>query len=331
MLFYLVTIPIAFLLDLLIGDPRCFYHPVCFIGAMITRFEALTRHYIKNEYIAGTVTVILVCGITVSLVLGFMGLGYWVYGVKGMVIIQIMGYYFGFSIKALKQAAYDVINGLKSDGIEGGRKTVAMLVSRETSQMNEEQVCSSTIESVAENSVDGIIAPMFFAAIGGVPLLWLYKAISTCDSMIGYKNETYMKFGRFAAKLDDVVNYIPARIGLIILSVSALFVKLSPRDCLLIALRDAKYDDSPNSGLSEAGAAGALQCRLGGTAIYDGEIHKKTPFGEEFPSPTINDIKRMVHLMLASSFVTLGAVILFRVELLRFLSRDVPTFFSLLF
>ena len=210
----LFTLPAGFLLDLLMGDPRWLYHPVCLIGKLISVLEKGIRKVFpkseKGELAGGVLEVILVCLITFLVPFGIIHLLYkWNFWVGFVLETFWCGQL--LATKSLKDESMKVYDRLKNGTIEEARYAVSMIVGRDTQSLTEEGVTKAAVETVAENSSDGIIAPMLYMAIGGIPLMFLYKGINTMDSMLGYKNDKYLYFGRCAAKLDDVANYIPAR------------------------------------------------------------------------------------------------------------------------
>lgn len=295
-----LEIGIAFILDLILGDPLWFPHPVRAIGWLISCLENITRKLFSNKKLAGFFTGILVLSITVVFVWGSTWLAGKINSFLG-IAVEIIWIYLGLSTKSLADAALPVFKALSEGDIVEGRKYVSYIVSRNTEELNEEELSRATIETVAENTVDGIITPLFFALLGGAPAMWLFKAASTCDSMIGYKNERYLEFGNFSARFDDLLNYIPARISWILFPIGALFTGLSASNCWKIATRDHMHHDSPNAGIPEAAISGALEIRLGGPTVYNGKLKEKEYFGGEFNPPVKGDIKKSIILMRATS------------------------------
>jgi len=293
---HIIDIYIAFTIDAVIGDPRWFPHPVRGVGTLIKALESITVKLFGRNRFAGTVTGVATVAITALFVYYSIYFANIADESAGW-IVKIFWLWAGFSCRSLANSAEDVLKELKAGNICEARKALSMIVGRDTEQLNEMEISRAVIETVSENSVDGIISPLFFAAIGGAPLLWAFKAISTCDSMIGYKNERYIKFGTFSAKLDDAANYIPARLSIILYTFSALLGGYDAATTYKTAQRDAKIHSSPNAGIPEAATAGALHISLGGDTIYGGVKHKKELFGKEFPPPTINDIAKSIDLM----------------------------------
>lgn len=294
---------VAYLLDLMIGDPRWLPHPVQGIGRLIRDLEPPLRRYFPHERTAGTLLVLLVIGITV----GTVCLTLWAAALAGPwcgSTVSVVWLYFGLATRSLWSHTRQIDRDLARGDLAAARRSVSRIVGRDTANLNSSEVSRATVESIAESTVDGILAPLFFIALGGAPLLWLFKAASTCDSMIGYRNERYIRFGTFGARLDDVLNYLPARLGFLLFPIAAFTAGESPRACWLIARRDHTHHDSPNAGIPEAAMAGALQIRLGGPTVYDGEVAHKEFFGAEFRIPEPHDISRALRIMLLTSLLS---------------------------
>lgn len=208
--------------------------------------------------------------------------------------------------KSLKTESMKVYDRLKNGTIEEARYAVSMIVGRDTQELTEEGVTKAAVETIAENSSDGIIAPMFYMAIGGIGLMFLYKGINTMDSMLGYKNEKYLYFGRFAAKLDDVANYIPARISGWLMAFATVFVGMDTKNAIKIYRRDKHNHASPNSAQTEAAMAGALGIQLAGNAYYFGKLYEKPTIGDKIREVETEDIKRANSLLYATCFLGLA-------------------------
>lgn len=299
---------IAFVLDLIIGDPECFPHPVRAIGALINLLEKLTRKVFRNERIAGTITGLITVLAAGGAVYGSLEVAKFANPLAGR-ILNILWLYMGLSARSLSDSALRIRKHLVKGDMKEARKSLSVIVGRDTENLDENGISRATIESVAENTVDGILSPIFFAAIGGTcfgaPLMWIFKAISTCDSMIGHKDERYIRFGTFSARLDDAANFIPARLCYILFPVAAFLTGKSPVSSFKIAIRDSGYHDSPNAGIPEAAAAGALRICLGGTTIYDGIPHEKKNFGGEFSPPDRRHIVSTLQIMWVSAILML--------------------------
>ncbi len=311
---FAVDLIFAFGLDLMIGDPEWFHHPVRFIGTLINRLERTTRRLFPNERVAGTITGLLTVIITALVVYATIRLANFADPVLGR-IAGIVWMFLGLSSRSLADSAIRISEDLYREDLPAARKSLSCIVGRDTDRLNENEISRGTIESVAENTVDGILTPLFFAFIGSfvpfcaAPMMWAFKAMSTCDSMIGHKDEKYIRFGTFSARLDDVANYVPARLCYILFPLASFILYYSPDKCFLVALRDSKHHDSPNAGIPEAATAGALEVRLGGMTYYDGLPHEKKPFGPEFLPPGKLHIMRSVRLMWTVTVLMLAAII----------------------
>ncbi len=296
---------LGFLIDCLLGDPIFPWpHPVVLIGKLISRSEKLLRRIFpksdRGQFLAGTVMAVFVSLLTAALVFailfGCWMLHPWVYfAVSSLMCWRI------FAAKCLKDEAKKVVGKLGREGLEAGRNQVAMLVGRDTENLTEEQVLKATVETVAENTSDGVIAPLFWMMLGGAVGGFFYKAINTMDSMVGYKNEKYLYFGRFAAKLDDVVNYIPARLSALGMILSAAILGFDPKNAFRIWRRDRRKHASPNSAQTESACAGALHIELGGNASYFGKLYEKPTIGDPDRSIEQDDVARACRLMYGDS------------------------------
>lgn len=301
---------LAVVIDTLIGDPNSKYHPVALMGKLIDVLDKLLR---KDS---ATPPTKLVCGfILVAIMLGFCyGLIHYVLlGLQMiktpewlMILIQAVILSFMISPKSLAKAGNEIYDELIKNDLDEARKKVNYIVSRDVNQMDEKDITRATVETVAENIVDGIISPLFFFFIGGLPLAVLYRAANTMDAMIAYKNDKYLYFGRTAARVDDVLNFIPARITGILLIVIAFFQKLDYKNAFKMMMRDAKKHPSPNGGYSEATVAGALGIRLGGVNFYFGHQTFRAYMGEPIHQLRPEHIKQTIKLMYGVS--TLFAV-----------------------
>ena len=311
MIYYsMAALGAGFILDLIIGDPRWLYHPVCLIGNLIAFLEKILRKIFpktnKGELAAGIVEVILVClfsGGIPYLILHFLyGVSVW----AGLVLETFWCYQL-LATKSLKTESMKVYDRLKNGTLDEARYAVSMIVGRDTQSLTEEGVTKAAVETVAENSSDGIIAPMFYMAIGGVWLMFLYKGINTMDSMLGYKNDKYLYFGRCAAKLDDVANFIPARISGLLMVAATVFVKMDTKNAAKIYRRDRRNHASPNSAQTEAAMAGALDVQLAGNAYYFGKLYEKPTIGDAIRPVEVEDIRRSNRLLYATAI--LGVVV----------------------
>lgn len=305
--YYASALMAGFLLDLLIGDPRWLYHPVIFIGKTISFFERNIRRRFPatphGELAGGVLLVLLtlvVSGGIPVVILAVTGrihpLLQWAAG--AFLCYQLL------AMKCLKDESMKVYHALKTGTLEDGRHAVSMIVGRDTQALDEKGVIKAAVETVAENFSDGVLAPMFYMVIGGPVLMFLYKGINTMDSMVGYKNDRYLYFGRCAARLDDAANFIPSRLAGIMLILAAYLGNFSGKDAKRIFLRDRKKHASPNSAQTESAAAGALQIQLAGNAYYFGKLHEKQFVGDPIREIQVEDIRRMNKLMYLASIMS---------------------------
>ena len=304
----LFALLLGFLLDLLLGDPRWLPHPIRAIGALIAGLEKLLRKiFPKNqggEMAGGVALVILVLALSG----GFTLLVLWLCGKVGLWLRFLAETILCFQLlatRSLKGESMKVYKALKAGDLEGARCAVSMIVGRDTQRLDEAGVARAAVETVAENASDGVIAPLIFLAIGGAPLGMVYKAVNTMDSMVGYKNDRYLWFGRCAAKLDDLVNFIPARLAGLLMCLGAGFSGFDAPNALRIFRRDRKNHKSPNSAHTEAAAAGALHIQLGGANYYFGKLVDKPTIGDPDHPVEPLDIVRVNRLMYATAFLAL--------------------------
>ncbi len=298
-----LKIIVAYFLDLLIGDPRWFPHPVKKIGKLITFLEKWLRILILNQRIAGIILSIIVVGLTYVAIFFAVHISSYINKWVGFTIESFL-VFTTFSTKDLGKEANEVYQALKIDNLELARKKLSMIVGRDTENLSEDEIIRATIETVAENGIDGVISPLFYAALGGAPLALAYKAVNTLDSMVGYKNEQYIYFGWFSAKLDDIANYVPARISALLIPVVSFILRKRGRGAWRTILQDGNKSPSPNAGIAEAGFAGALGIQLGGTVSYQGEKSYKPLIGERLRGKEREDIPRAIYLMYGLSLVT---------------------------
>jgi len=300
----------AFALDLIIGDPERLLHPVRLIGRAITSGESLARNLPLGEKTQGAVlAILLTLSVFITVDLGLKISGH-VSGLLQWFISAILLYY-GLSLKCLGDEARSVKKALVENGIEAGRQRVSRLVGRDTDSLDTAGVTKATIETIAENLVDGVLSPFFFGALGGPALCMSYKAINTLDSMIGYKTGRYLEFGTWGARLDDIANYIPARLSVAVISLASPLVGGSkPWYVWKIALSDGQKHSSPNSGLPEAAFAATLGLRLSGPSRYHGKLVDRPIIHADGREPVIQDIDSAVRLLYISSFLFIGAALL---------------------
>lgn len=295
---------LGFLIDLALGDPRWLYHPVRIIGNSISFLEKQLRRRFpetpQGERCAGKVLVILICAGTVLVPLLILLAAFQIHPVLGVAAETFFCYQM-LATKSLKDESMRVYQELKKEDLEGARYAVSMIVGRDTKELSKEGVTKAAVETVAENTSDGIIAPLFYMAVGGPVLMFLYKGINTMDSMIGYKNDKYLNFGRAAAKLDDLANYIPARLSAWLMIAGAYLLRMNGKKGKEIYLRDRYNHASPNSAQTEAVMAGALEIQLAGDAYYFGKLHKKPFIGDAIRKVEPEDIVRANQLLYISA------------------------------
>ncbi|XJS10954.1 adenosylcobinamide-phosphate synthase CbiB [Aerococcaceae bacterium WGS1372] len=302
----IISVFIAYLLDLVLADPYSWPHPVKLMGNYINYYLKRSNYQLKSrkqQIRIGVCLNLSLLAITVFTSLFFIMMGYQINNYLGW-MIEIYLIYSCFSCKGLVIEARKVRNELSEGGLVQGRKQVAMIVGRNTENLTEEEIVKATIETVAENTSDGFVAPllyiMIFGPIGGL----CYKAINTLDSMVGYKQSPYTYVGYFSAKLDDYANWLPARITWLLLILSSFILGLDWRNAIKIGLRDRRNHSSLNSAYPESVVAGALRIQLGGTHEYYGETVYKPTIGEAEKVAALKDIDRVNHMLLSTSILS---------------------------
>ena len=302
----LLSIYTGYALDLIIGDPYSFPHPVRYIGKLISIVEKQIRKITSSDKglkIAGFFLWFIVVGATfgiTTLVLQLFKFNKLAYFIVNTILI-----YTTLATKCLKDESVKIYKVLKTGYLEKSRIQLSYIVGRDTTNLNEKEIVRATVETVAENTVDGIIAPLFYGFIGGAPLAMAYKAVNTLDSTVGYKNDKYYYLGFASAKIDDIANYIPARLGVILLPLGSLFTGFNFKDALKIGIRDRKNHKSPNCAFSEGAVAGALGIQLGGTNVYFGKEVYKPTIGDKTREIEIEDIVRTNKIMYSSSIISI--------------------------
>lgn len=304
----MMALALGFLIDLLIGDPHWMYHPVRLIGALIAKTEKKLSEWFPKTDVgqlsAGILLVIVVVLVStfVPWLLLFLSGKISIY--FEFFLMTVMSYQL-LATKSLKTESMKVYNELEQGDIKGARYAVSMIVGRDTENLTEEEVTKAAVETIAENTSDGIIAPLLFMAIGGPVAGFFYKSINTMDSMVGYKNERYLYLGRAAAKLDDIVNYIPARLSAYFMIVATEFTSFDGKEAYRIYKRDRYNHTSPNSAHTEAVMAGALGVQLAGDAYYFGKLHKKPKIGDSRRAIEPADIKNANQLLYLTASIAL--------------------------
>lgn len=309
---YAAELLAAFALDFVLGDPRGFPHPVRLLGAVLNRAGNLARRRIPDPFLAGLVATCVTLCAAAALVAGTIILANAFWPGLGRVA-RIVWLYLGLATRSLDREARAVLHHLEAGDTAKAREALAGIVGRNTTELTEPDIVTATIETVAENTVDGVLAPAFYALIGGPVLMWIFKAISTADSMIGHR--TFRSFGRFAARLDDAANFLPARACFLLFPVASTFTGFDGAAALHVMRRDHARHDSPNAGIPEAAMAGALHARLGGTAVYGETMASKGPFGSEFPPPAQAQVEGALSIMWTVSLLGLIAGALLRAGL----------------
>ncbi|MFH1217844.1 MAG: adenosylcobinamide-phosphate synthase CbiB [Pseudomonadota bacterium] len=294
---------LALLLDAMLGDPRRLPHPVRLIGALAAGVENSCRRIFSRERLAGIAAVVVVLAVTGGAGWGLIRLAAFFHPLAGDVV-GVLLLYFCFAARDLADHSRAVHRALDAGDVELAKKKVAMIVGRDTEFLDEAGIVRATVESVAENIVDGVTAPLFYAFIGGPVGALLYKAINTLDSIFGYKNERYLRFGWAAARLDDAANFLPARLSGLIVVAAAFLTGLNGRRAWRIFLRDRLAHASPNSGHTEAAVAGALGLQLGGVNLYFGKPVEKPSIGNPLVAPQALHISRANRLLAATTVLT---------------------------
>ena len=311
-----LSVFVGFGLDCLLGDPLGRAHPVVLMGKLISFLENQLRPQFpktpQGERTAGTIMALIVplvsAGVGLLLLLLAWRIHPWVY-----LILSSFLCWQCFAARCLMTEAKKVVTCLEQQGLGAGRRQVSMLVGRDTENLTEEQVVKAAVETVAENTSDGVVAPLFWMALFGAVGGLFYKAVNTMDSMVGYKNDRYLHFGRFAAKFDDVVNFIPARLSALAMIASAFLLRLDGQNAWRIWRRDRRKHASPNSAQPESACAGALRVQLGGSASYFGKLYEKPTIGDPIRPIERGDVDRACQLLYGTSVLLLlvfGAIVL---------------------
>lgn len=312
----LIAVIIGFILDLIFGDPYSLPHPVRFIGNLISFLERFLRGKIKSEYVSGVILSIIVITISTGIPLLILIVAQYISPYLRLVIESFMCYQI-LATASLKKESMKVYYSLDKGDLNEARKNLSMIVGRDVESLDEKNVAKAAVETVAENTSDGIIAPLVFMIIGGAPLGFLYKSINTMDSMIGYKNEKYINFGRFAAKLDDVVNYIPSRISAYIMIISSFLLRMNYKGSIKVYKRDRYNHASPNSAQTESVCAGALSIQLAGDAYYFGKLYKKPTIGDDLRPINKRDIVLSNKLMYATAIISLIIFVFIKLSIIN--------------
>ena len=299
----------AYLIDRVVGDPRSLPHPVVIIGWWISRLEWLIRTCVKQEKhlkAAGVLFPLLIVAGSYAVV--------WLIVWAGALVSPWLSFALSawlisttIATKGLADAGLEIMRHLQAGDIPAARRSLSMVVGRDTERLDESEICRGAVETVAENIVDAIVSPLIYAAIGGAPLAMAYRATNTLDSMVGYKNEKYRNLGWASARFDDVANYIPARLTALLLLAASWLLRLDVRQSWQIIRRDAHLHPSPNSGLPEAAVAGALGVQLGGLNTYQGVPSHRARLGDAHRPLCPDDVRMTVRMMYCASLLCLLA------------------------
>ena len=297
---------IGFVLDLLLGDPAWLYHPVCLIGKYISWMEKKLRRRggnLRKSAVFLTASTVLLTMAVVALILMLCGL-------LGRLPLLIAMALLDWMAQNGERMSHCLVEKALGQGVAAGRTQVARIVGRDTQDLSEEEIIKATVETVSENTTDGVISPLLYAAIGGPILLWGFKAASTLDSMVGYLDEKYRDIGWSSARLDDVLNYIPARLTALMMVIASYLIGLDGKNAFRIVRRDHANHKSPNCAWSESAAAGALHIQLGGTHNYFGKPVDKPTIGDADRPAERADIRRANRLLYTSSLLMMALIVL---------------------
>ena len=305
---HLAAIIAGFILDLIFGDPHWLPHPICLIGNLIGFIEGNLRPKLapnKNALLlGGALMVIIVLVISFAVPMAILLAAGMVSPWLAFALETLMCYQI-FATKCLRDESMKVYDALHNNDLADARVKLSWIVGRDTKNLDEEEITKGAVETVAENTADGIIAPMFYMFLGGVPLAFLYKGINTMDSMVGYKNDKFLYFGRCAAKLDDVANLIPARITGLVMIAAAFLLGLNGPGAWKVFWRDRYNHLSPNSAMTESVTAGALNIQLGGDHFYFGKLVHKDTIGDNIRPVCPEDIKKTNNLLYMTAVLCL--------------------------
>ena len=311
----LLPLLLGALLDCLFGDPYRMPHPVRLIGKLIAALEQFVRAHFRHLRLGGGVLALLVILLSTGIPAGILWLCYHIHSVLGIAVESIFCYYL-IAARCLRDESMKVYKALVRHDTEAARQAVSMIVGRDTERLNEAGIIRAAVETVAENTSDGVTAPLLCMALGGAAGGFLYKAVNTMDSMLGYRNAAYAEIGFFPAKLDDALNYIPARLTALVMILAATLCGLDGKKAWQIWRRDRRKHPSPNSAQTESVCAGALHLRLAGDAYYFGELHRKPYIGNNDRPPEAEDIRRADRLLYVTTFLMLLLSLLLRGVLL---------------
>jgi len=303
---------IGFILDAIFGDPYSMPHPIRLIGNLIAFLEKQIRKRFQNLRFGGVVLamIVILCSAGISAIL--LMICYHINLILGVLVESILCYYM-LAARCLRDESMKVYRAFQNHDTESARKAVSMIVGRDTDILDDAGIIRATVETIAENTSDGVTAPLFYMTLGGAVGGCFYKAVNTMDSMLGYRNEKYINIGRFPAKFDDVLNLIPSRFTALLMILVCPVLKLDIKNAYRIWKRDRRKHASPNSAQTESACAGALHVRLAGDAYYFGELHKKDYIGDDDRPVENEDIRRTNRLMYLTSILMLLIAVIVRI------------------
>jgi adenosylcobinamide-phosphate synthase len=299
----LLALPLGFLLDQLLGDPHGWPHPVRWIGRLIALLERLLRLWLP-ERLAGIVLLLIVTGTTGAATWGMLELAGSIHEAARLIVATVL-VYFGQAARGLADETRQVLDPCLHEDWYKARQRLSLIVGRDTAGLPPEQIYRACIETVAENTTDAVVAPLLYAALFGPVGMWVFKAISTLDSMVGYRSERYLRFGWASARMDDLANFAPARLTWLLLALAAFLMGNRGGAALRIGWRDGRKHPSPNAGWAEATMAGALGVQLGGPSTYGGQASLKPCLGEAREPLTPAKVSQAIRLMLVGSGLAL--------------------------
>ena len=294
---------LGFLLDQLVGDPPNWPHPVRWIGRLIQLLESPLRRF-WSERVGGLVLLVVVTGSVAGLTGATLELAGWWHPWARAAAASVL-VYCGLAARSLARETQAVLVPCEKGDLIQARKRLSGIVGRDTHDLSAEEINRACIETVAENTNDGVVAPLFYAALAGPIGLWAYKAVNTLDSMVGYRNAHYVHFGWASARMDDLANYLPARLSYLLLCLAAALLERRGYPALRMGWRDGRKHPSPNAGWTEAAMAGALGAQLGGPSRYGGLLSPKPYLGEPIRPLTVGTVRQAIRLMLAASWLAL--------------------------
>ena len=307
---------IGFALDAVFGDPYSMPHPIRLIGNLIAYLEKQVRKHFQNLRFGGAVLAIIVILCSAGIPAVLLMICYHINLILGILAESVL-YYYMLAARCLRDESMKVYRAFQNHDTESARKAVSMIVGRDTAVLDDAGIIRAAVETVAENTSDGVTAPLFYMAFGGAVGGCFYKAVNTMDSMLGYRNEKDIDIGRFPAKFDDVLNFIPSRFTALLMIAVCPVLKLDSRNAYRIWKRDRRKHASPNSAQTESVCAGALHVRLAGDAYYFGELHKKEYIGDDDRPVENEDIRRTNWLMYLTAILMLIIAVIIRILIFR--------------